>query len=322
MALRATTVSVVSLALLLVTAGCSLGSDPGDTTKPSTPRGPATRCLSAGAQTDASLREPERMDLAWSLVSSAENSSLRWRDQFDYIEYNVEGNAKDNRGYTAGPVGFTSRTGDLRLLVEEHASNRPDSALASYVEALQRVDGTSSRDGLGEDFVSAWRQAAADPAFRQEQLDVATRLYIDPALTAAEDDELRALGQFAYVDAMIMHGPGSDPQGFPAIRRAAAATTPPPAEGGEESLYLDAFLDARAEAMRSEQSHRDTSRVDDAQRRFLRNGNLDLELPLTWQVYGDAYQLLPPDDPRCEDGERSWPDGDGDTVDEQFSAEP
>lgn len=305
MSLRAAAANVASMALLLVIAGCSLTSDPEGNRRSTSSSGPATRCLSVGPQTDASLREPERMDLAWSLVSSAENSSLRWKDQFGYIEYNVEGNAKDNRGYTAGPVGFTSRTGDLRLVVEEYVSEHPGSPLAGYVGALRRVDGTASRVGLGEEFVEAWRRAATDPTFRQEQLDVAARLYIDPALTAAEDDEVGALGQFAYVDAMIMHGPGSDPQGFPAIRSAAAQAAPPPAEGGDETSYLEVFLDARADAMRSEHSHSDTSRVDDAQRRFLREGNLDLQLPLRWRVYGDDYELLPASDPRCKGAEPS-----------------
>ena len=43
--------------------------------------------------------------------------------------------------------------------------------------------------------------------------------------------------------------------------------------------------------MRAEESHEDTSRVDDAQRAFLRVGNLDLDTPLDWQVHGDPYHI-------------------------------
>jgi Glycosyl hydrolase family 46 len=43
--------------------------------------------------------------------------------------------------------------------------------------------------------------------------------------------------------------------------------------------------------MKREAAHTDTSRVDTAQRVFLRNGNLDLSLPLFWQVYGDTYYI-------------------------------
>ena len=38
--------------------------------------------------------------------------------------------------------------------------------------------------------------------------------------------------------------------------------------------------------------HFETSCNETAQRRFLREGNLDLALPLRWAVYGDAYAIL------------------------------
>jgi chitosanase len=43
--------------------------------------------------------------------------------------------------------------------------------------------------------------------------------------------------------------------------------------------------------MRAEAAHSDTTRVDTAQRQFLRRGNLDLTGPLTWEVYGDRYRI-------------------------------
>ena len=36
----------------------------------------------------------------------------------------------------------------------------------------------------------------------------------------------------------------------------------------------------------------DTSRVDTAQRVFLQAGNLDLNTPLSWKVYGDSYTII------------------------------
>ena len=44
--------------------------------------------------------------------------------------------------------------------------------------------------------------------------------------------------------------------------------------------------------MHKEAAHEDVSRIETAQRRFLREGNLDLALPLRWAVYGDAYALV------------------------------
>jgi hypothetical protein len=43
--------------------------------------------------------------------------------------------------------------------------------------------------------------------------------------------------------------------------------------------------------MKTEAAHEDTSRVDTAQRVFLRNGNLDLNTPLHFAVYGDNFTI-------------------------------
>jgi len=95
------------------------------------------------------------------------------------------------------------------------------------------------------------------------------------------------LGQFAYYDAAVMHGYS----GFAAIRRTAMTKARTPAQGGDETVYLNAFLDARVAEMKTEEAHSDTSRVDTAQRVFLRNGNLDLNTPLAWKVYGDDFRI-------------------------------
>ena len=88
-----------------------------------------------------------------------------------------------------------------------------------------------------------------------------------------------------------MHGPGDDATSFGGIRKRALRTAKPPAQGGDETTYLNAFLDARVWAMKQEEAHSDTSRVDTEQRVFLRNGNLDLNPPLDWKVYGDPYHI-------------------------------
>lgn len=69
------------------------------------------------------------------------------------------------------------------------------------------------------------------------------------------------------------------------------AVARPPSKGGDQVRYLDAFLDVRVKAMKLEEAHSDTSRVDDAQRVFLRAGNLNLTPPLHLKVYGDPYTI-------------------------------
>ncbi|MET7689196.1 chitosanase [Streptomyces sp. NPDC005483] len=232
------------------------------------------------------LDDPAKKEIAMKLVSSAENSSLDWKAQYKYIE-----DIGDGRGYTAGIIGFCSGTGDMLDLVQLYADRKPGNVLAKYLPALRRVDGTDSHSGLDPNFPDDWRKAARDTAFQQAQNDERDRVYFNPAVKQGKADGLRALGQFAYYDAIVMHGDGGDSTSFSSIRRRALSHAKPPAQGGNETTYLNAFLDARVWAMKQEEAHSDTSRVDTAQRVFLRQGNLDLNPPLDWKVYGDSYHI-------------------------------
>ncbi len=160
----------------------------------------------------------------------------------------------DGRGYTAGIIGFCSGTGDM---------------------------------------TDAWAKAAADAAFRSAQDAERDHSYFDPAVRQAKDDGLGALGQFIYYDAYVMHGAADSggTVGFRTMRREALATAEPPSRGGDETTYLNAFLDARVTAIRKEPSHSDTSRIETAQRVFVREGRFQLETPLRWKVYGDSYRI-------------------------------
>ncbi|MGW0893097.1 chitosanase [Saccharopolyspora sp. NPDC002578] len=246
----------------------------------------APPALAAHLAAEGDLTDPRTKDIAMQLVSSAENSSLDWRAQFGYIE-----DIGDGRGYTAGIIGFCSGTGDMLELVEAYTEAKPDNPLAEYLPALREVNGTDSHEGLDPGFTDAWAQAAEDPDFQQAQESERDRVYFSPAVDQAKADGLGALGQFAYYDAIVMHGPGQDWPSFGGIRQAALDRATPPAEGGDETAYLHAFLDARVEAMREEEAHSDTSRVDTAQRRFLDEGNLALTPPLHWEVYGTPFSI-------------------------------
>ncbi|MFI9243561.1 chitosanase [Streptomyces sp. NPDC053086] len=243
---------------------------------------PATAARAAAPGLD----DPAKKEIAMKLVSSAENSSLDWKAQYKYIE-----DIGDGRGYTAGIIGFCSGTGDMLDLVQLYTDRKPGNVLAKYLPALRRVDGTDSHSGLDPNFPKDWRTAAQDTAFQQAQNDERDRVYFNPAVAQGRADGLRALGQFTYYDAIVMHGDGDDPTSFRNIRKRALRSAKPPAQGGNETTYLNAFLDARVWAMKQEEAHSDTSRVDTEQRVFLRKGNLDLNTPLDWQVYGDSYHI-------------------------------
>jgi chitosanase len=263
----------------------SANPSPTRTVSPSPTATPApSPSHSAGGHVD--LTDPRKKEIAMELVSSAENSSLDWKAQYKYIE-----DIGDGRGYTAGIIGFCSGTGDMYDLVKLYAQRKPGNVLARYLPALEKVNGSDSHAGLDPTFTTDWKTAAKDPVFQQAQNDERDRVYFNPAVNQAKADGLRALGQFVYYDAIVMHGPGSDPVSFGGIRATAMKHAKTPAQGGDEVTYLNAFLDARKAAMKTEEAHSDTSRVDTEQRVFLKNGNLDLDPPLHWSVYGDPYTI-------------------------------
>jgi len=242
-----------------------------------TPTTPAT-----SAPSGKNLDDPAKKEVAMEIVSAAENSSLDWRAQFAYIE-----DIGDGRGYTAGIIGFCSGTGDMLELVQAYTDNKPSNVLAKYLPALRDVNGTDSHAGLDPNFTKDWKTAAADPVFQAAQEAERDRVYFNPSVADGKADGVRALGQFAYYDASVMHGY----DGMRAIRSRALAKAKPPAQGGDEKAWLNAFLDERVVEMKKEEAHSDTSRVDTAQRVFLNNANFDLNTPLDFKVYGDPYHI-------------------------------
>lgn len=244
----------------------------------------------AGAtQTHVSLKDADKKEIAMELVSSAENSSLKWRDQYAYIE-----DIKDGRGYTAGIIGFCSGTGDMLTLVQTYTKAEADNVLAKFLPALEKVNGSESHEGLGAEFEQAWQEAAKDPLFQKAQDEIRDTIYFEPAVEQAEKDGLSPLGQFIYYDAMVMHGPGDGSvpleESFPGIRESALKQAKAPAEGGEEQVFLTSFLTERGKVMELEDAHEDLSRVV-AQRQFLKENNLNLTPPLKWTMYGEIFEI-------------------------------
>ncbi|MFE7290229.1 chitosanase [Streptomyces noursei] len=279
---RTATRVTLGLALLAVPATAVAAT----TTAPAHRAAAPAHAAAHAARAAVGLDDPAKKEIAMQLVSSAENSSLDWKAQYQYIE-----DIGDGRGYTGGIIGFTSGTHDMLELVELYTKRKPDNVLAGYLPALRKVDGGDSHSGLDPNYPKDWRKAAKDPDFRKAQDDERDRVYFNPAVKQGKADGIGVLGQFAYYDAIVMHGDGDDKTSFSGIRKRALAKAKPPAQGGDEKTYLNAFLDARVWAMKQEEAHSDTSRVDTEQRVFLKQGNLDLHTPLAWKVYGDDYHI-------------------------------
>lgn len=267
--------------------GGTTGGDSGDTN--GNTGGNSNGGGSGGSSTGdtADLFNASKKEIAMELVSSAENSSLNWKAQYSYIE-----DIGDGRGYTAGIIGFCTGCGDLLNVVQYYDTLAPGNVLEQYIPALKKIgDFDDSHAGLDPNFTKDWKTAAQDVKFQQAQDHERDLVYFNPAVNQAKADGVHALGQFIYYDAMVMHGPGDDPVSFGGIRKTAMKKAKTPAQGGDETAYLNAFLDARKAAMLTEAAHDDTDRVDTEQRVFLKAGNLNLDVPLNWSVYGDKYSI-------------------------------
>lgn len=258
---------------------------------PAPPGRSAPDPLTSGSPDDErtdGLAAPGKKEIAARLLASAESSTLDWRGQYGAIEDLGDGN-----GYTAGVIGFCSGTHDMLQLVEAYTRTHPDNPLAPYLPALREVDGGDSHQGLDPGFTAAWAEAARSASFREAQDTTRDRIYFEPAVQRAKQDGLGTLGQFIYYDAMVLHGPGHDDEGFYGIREAAMKQARTKAGGGDEKTYLNAFLDAGRSVMKRmpTAAQRDSSRIDTAQRVFLDEGNMDLSLPLEWRVYGETFRI-------------------------------
>jgi chitosanase len=226
-------------------------------------------------QPGAGLDHPAKKEMALQLVAAAEHGTLDWRAQFSYVG--------DRLGPVAGVAGFSLVRGDLFDVVTAYTLVRPHTALARHLPALRRGDAAC----LDASFAPDWRAAAADPLFQEVQETHRDSLFFDPAVREARADGLPALGQFAYFDAAVGHGP----RGLRAIRREALRTATPPVRGGDETAWLHAVLDARSATMRRTADPANLSRVETVQRLFLHRNNVDLHPPLVFAVSGRQFRI-------------------------------
>ena len=135
-------------------------------------------------------RTPRKKETALELVSSAENSTLNWRQR-----------VRLHRGHrttaVATPAG-SSASAPARRTCSPWSRSTPGASRATcwpaYLPALRTVDGSDSHAGLDPGFPAAWKAAAADPVFQKVQEDERDRMYFNPAVRLAKRTGCAALG--------------------------------------------------------------------------------------------------------------------------------
>lgn len=247
------------------------------------------------------IRQPVCQEMAFELTSTAENSTTDWTTAYDYIE-----DISDDRGYTAGLVGFTSATGDMLLMIQQYAVEQPGNDLADYIPGLEECyevgygSGASSAaaTNLGAPFIAAWIDAATnDPIFRKVQRDFRKSMYWDDALTQALADGVGPLGLAIHYDILVNHGVGSDSQSYGGIIAAArASSSKPPSDGGTEANYLTKLCDLR-DAVLLEWGDYQTDGRSSMFRSLIAASKFSLLGTINWSVYGDAFSFNRPNPP-------------------------
>lgn len=242
------------------------------------------------------IRQPVCQEMAYELVSTAENSTVDWTTAYNYIQ-----DIGDDRGYTGGLVGFTSATGDMLALVQYYGTLKPSgNTLTPYLTGLQNCANIGMGSGasaaaasnLGSAYQTAWAAAAnTDPIFRRAQRDLRKSMYWDDALAQALADGVGPLGLALHYDVLVNHGPGTDAESYGGIIAAArASSSKPPSAGGNEKNYLTKICDLRDAVLQGWGDYQADGRSG-IYRGLLTANKLTLLTPFTWNVYGDPYTM-------------------------------
>ncbi|MGW2250889.1 chitosanase [Kitasatospora sp. NPDC001660] len=286
--------------LAVVTAAVALAAGPAcaATAAPTTP---ATGAVSATASVEAAAARPldaggmtaDQRRRADQLISIFENSTTE-------IQYGYAENINDGRGVTAGRAGFTTNDGDALKVVRAYTAAVPDNPLARFIPELERLAAAGSGDTSGlpeDDYITAWKQAAEDAAFRQVQDDQVDQRYFSPAMNQADQLGLTtALARAELYDASIQHGNGSEYDALPALIGRTNAKVGTPSSAGENA-WLDAFFDVRiddlnnpANGSTADEWRKSVDRVE-CLRRIAATGNYTLDGPLNVTAYGSSYTI-------------------------------
>lgn len=156
------------------------------------------------------------------------------------------------QGYVAGIADFATADGSAAEVIESYTARVGDNVLSrDFGQAIARLAGDRSGDTVQlEGYADAWRLASRDPVFRQVQDNVLMVRYLTPAIDVAQANGVRSpLGIAIFLDTLLQHGDGTDPDGLPALVDRTTARQRRPTDAASERRWLAAFLEVREETL-------------------------------------------------------------------------
>lgn len=212
-------------------------------------------------------------DIILKLVSIAENSSINWQKQINYIE-----NINDGRGYTISIVGFCTGTGDFIQVLREIQNLDKNHILVKFIPLVEKVDGTDSVKGL-ESLPSTMNNIGInDRIFNQAMWNIIYKLYWGPALEFCKKHNINSqLSHYTVYDTILNFG---DLEKFKNITET------------NESKFLTKFLQIKENEIIKDSTLGDSknNRVD-MQKSLLTKQNFNLTKPIKVSCYNDNYTI-------------------------------
>lgn len=226
----------------------------------------------------------EQCDVILSLVSIAENSSINWRNFYNYAE-----NIHDGRGITISLVGFCTGTWDFIQVLEELQKINPNHHLVKYIPKVRAVDGTSSTKGL-ENLIPDIHNLGDDKEWKEAVWKIIIKLYWGPAMDVAKEYGCKyAISKGFLYDLALNHG--SDEMEKMIIK---IKDVPHPINGGDEKLWLAKLIDIRQHIIVNVDRSTNNGQPDRCimWRSILNSNNVNLNKPLYNLVcYGDVFHI-------------------------------
>ena len=223
----------------------------------------------------------DQIDVIMSLVSVAENGTVKWWKNYSYCE-----DIKDKRGMTCSLVGFCSGTSDLLWVFEKLNKLFPAHPLLKYLPVLKKVNNTSNTKGL--EGLAADLKIHNDAHWKEAVWNGIFNFYFRPAMAFADEIGAQfAISKGHLYDTALNHGANM------MNKFAKKVKVPTPKDGGDEKVWLAEFIAVRQHIIQNVDRSTNFGQPDRCimWNSLLESGNVNLERPITVKCYKSKFTV-------------------------------